>query len=300
MTSTRSALAQITANLDESIGLRSEDAAPTLSPVASPKDVGRKGLRNVGQVDIGLVEPDPDQPRTVFSAEAIERLAKSIADKGQLAPIHVRWSEEHSKWLIISGERRWRACRAAGLEFINCHFHEQPLPESEILEQQLIENLLREDLSPMEEARGFSNLMELNGWNGKQVAEALRITPSRVSRALALLKLPEDVQQQVNDGVIPARTAYELSKVKSETAQADLAAQAVEGTLSTARAAGAARKRRGKPATKKGVRLTFTSESGWSVVVSRRGPGSYDEVEQALEEVLEEVRLRRRNRVHLL
>jgi ParB family chromosome partitioning protein len=210
-------LERISGNLEESLGVRGVDLRPRLSPVASAKDIGRRPLRNFGTVDINQVIPDPDQPRVNFSEEEIERLAESIREKGQLSPIRVRWAAELEKWVIIFGERRWRATRHAGLPNIDCFFHDGDISKSEILEQQLIENLLREDLSPIEEAKAYQALMELNEWNGKQVADALRIPASKVTRVLALLDLPPDVQKSVEAGELAARTAYETPRSKMMT-----------------------------------------------------------------------------------
>ena len=171
---------------------------------------------------------------------------QSIRDKGQLSPIRVRWSDNASKWIIVAGERRWRATKRAGLTTIDCFFHEQPLSESHVLEEQLIENCLREDLQPMEEAKAFEKLMALNNWNAKQLAEAVRLHPSKVSRALSLLRLPGDIQADVGAGRIPARIAYEISKLKDATAQRDLATKARSGQLNHRQAAGAVRQRQGK------------------------------------------------------
>ncbi len=295
-----STLARVTANLDESIGLRSVDATPQLSPVAATRDVGRRPLRNIGRVEIDRVVPDPNQPRAEFDEEALDRLAQSIRDKGQLAPIHVRWDAELDKWVIICGERRWRATRRAGVPTIDCRFQEEGLSSSQVLEQQLIENLLREDLKPVEQARAFASLMELNGWNGKQVAEALRVPPSTVSRALALLRLPEDLQRQVDEGTIAARSAYEISKLQDETHRRTLAQEAAEGRLSHDQAAQAVRQRKGARRSAKRInRLTFPTESGWKITLSITGKSTYHEVEQALAEVLEEVRHRIANNVQL-
>lgn len=301
MASTRGTLAKLTPNLDESMGHRVSDVPQLLSPVASPKDEGRRPLRKVGTVEINRVVPDPDQPRAEFAEDAIERLAQSIREKGQLLPIHVRWSETAKKWIVISGERRWRATLQAGLPTIDCYFQEKPLAPSEILEQQLVENLLREDLKPIEQARAFAGLMELNGWNGKQVAEALRVQPSTVSRALALLRLPDDIQKQVDAGDIPARSAYELSKVKDDRTRSRLAAETAAGHLSHDQAAKAARQRRGKPARNTtGIRLNFPTDNGFKIAVTANRTGTYHDVEAALLEVVEEVRLRQRNNVQLL
>lgn len=292
MASTRSTLEQAAANLDESIGVRSTFLRPQLSPIASPKDAGRTRLRNVGSIDIEQVVPDPHQPRVEFADESLERLAQSIREKGQLLPIHVRWSADVEKWTIISGERRWRATKAAGLTKIDCYFHEGELSQAEILEQQLVENLLREDLKPIEEASAFATLMELNDWNGKQVAESLHIAPSKVSRSLMLLDLPEDIQRQVNEGVIAARSAYELSKLRNDKARRQLAEKAADG-MTQKQTANAVRQRLGKSKAKpRKTKLTFDAADGWTVIVSANKKGSYHEVEQALRQVLDEVRHR--------
>jgi ParB family chromosome partitioning protein len=127
------------------------------------------------------------------------------------------------------------------LEAIECFFHEGTLSDSEILEQQLIENLLREELNPMEEARAYARLMEVNGWNGKQVAEALHIPTSKVSRCLAMLKLPKEVQQLVAESKVSARSAYELSKITDVDRLTRLAELAYEGKLTHEQAAAVSR-----------------------------------------------------------
>jgi ParB family chromosome partitioning protein len=300
MASTRQTLESITDHVDESMGVRDRDVGPRLSPVPHPRDAGRFPLRNVGKLDIDKVMPDPNQPRAVFSDEATERLAQSIREKGQLSAIRVRWSEEHGKWIIIAGERRWRATKNAGLPTIDCYFHDGQLSKSEVLQQQLIENCLREDLQPMEEARAFSTLMQLNGWNAKQLAEALRLAPSKISRTLALLRLPAEIQRDVASGKIPARSAYELSRLKGQESQRRLARKVSAGALTQEQTVKAVRQRRGKPAPRpRGIRLSFLDETGFRVTVSANKKGTYYDIEQALVTALEEVRHRIENNVQL-
>ena len=163
--------------------------------------------------------PDPKQPRKHFDEEEIERLSADIAARGQLQPIRVRWSADHGKWLIIAGERRWRAVTKAGLSRITCMFIDREMSESEIRAEQLVENLLREDLNGMEEARSFATLMELNGWNATELSQQINVSKGKVSKALSLLKLPEELQSRIEGGEISPSTAYELAKVKDEKAQ---------------------------------------------------------------------------------
>lgn len=170
-----------------------------------------------------------------------------------------------------------------------------------MLEQQLIENCLREDLQPIEEAQAFRRLIDLNGWTGKQVAEALRVPPSKVSRTLALLKLPEEIQQQVTDGRISSRSAYELSKLDDDNTIGVLSRSAIGGRLTHAEAERAVRRCRGKRSSSvRGVRQKFALESGWKITVSSRRKGTYAEMELALEQVLEEVQHRMRNNSALM
>jgi ParB family chromosome partitioning protein len=300
MASTRSTLEAVADHLAESIGVRSTDSQPQMSPISSPKDAGRRPLRQFGRIDVGQVMADPNQPREAFLEEGIERLAKSIQEKGQLSPIRVRWSDERRKWMIVAGERRWRASLRAGLPTIQCYFHEAELAPSEILEQQLIENCLREDLRPTEEAKAFQRLMQLNSWNQKKLATALRISETRVTRVLSLLKLPQEVHNDIDSGKISARAAYEISKLPNSNAQRELARRATSATLTCNETVKAVRTRRGKARHgRPGTHLTFLTEVGWKVTVSNKRKAPYEEVEQALSDAVEEVRHRIRNRVRL-
>ncbi|MEZ6100701.1 MAG: ParB/RepB/Spo0J family partition protein [Pirellulaceae bacterium] len=302
MASTRNALEEVGLNVDESMGLRRNARSVQLSPVSSAKDVGRRPLRTFGSVEVNRIIPDPDQPRTEFDDDDIERLAGSIRAHGQLHPIRVRWDEAIGKWIIVTGERRWRATIAAGLPAIDCYFVDGEMTKGELREQQLVENLLRSDLKPLEEARALQSLMELNGWNGKQVAEALRVTTSRISRSLALLDLPPEVQQQVDAGTLPKSAAYEISKLDSSEQQAKLATQAASGELSHSQTVKQIKQRRGKKAAqpRKGIHQVFFSERGLKVTVTASTKVNYHEVELALSQALDEVRHRIRNNIKII
>jgi ParB family chromosome partitioning protein len=300
MASTRTALRQAVGHMDESVGVRESPAAAALRPTLSPKDVGRMPLRTFGRVDIEQVVPDPQQPRKEFDPDDIQRLAESIRAKGQLHPIRVRWDDGLRKWIIITGERRWRATKAAGLEAIDCYFVEGDISPAEVLEQQVIENLLREDLKPVEEARAFEMLMNLNGWNGRQLAEHIHVDPDKVTRTLSLLKLPGDIQQQVDAGEVSAAAGYHLSRLPDDRQRRELAEQIAGGTLTRDSAARAVRQRKGKPKDKpRGVRQTFILESGWTVIVSSKRHGNYHEMVEALREIVEEVEHRIANNSQL-
>jgi len=272
----------------------------SLAKQANAKDAGRRPGRNYGSVPIEQVIPDPSQPRTEFNEDALQELSASFASKGQLQPIRVRWLENEGKWTIIAGERRWRAAQMAGLATIDCYFHDGGLTPSEILEEQIIENLQRRSLQPLEEARSFQALIKMNMWKKKEVASALGIHPAKVSRALKLLKLPADIQSKIASGELPARTAYEISKLENETQQrAMLSAVSTEG-LTNQQARNRVQIRRGKRTPQRvGTKLTFTSYQDHSVTVSSTAKTTYEAIEAALQTALEEVRHRIENNVQV-
>jgi ParB family chromosome partitioning protein len=123
-------------------------------------------------MEIDRIVPDLDQPRKEFDPDAIDRLAASLLKHGQLMPIRVRWNGKVGKWVVISGERRYRAAHQAGLKTICCLFNDGEPTPSEIFQEQLIENCLREDLKPIEQARAYRQLMEMHGWTAKQLSES--------------------------------------------------------------------------------------------------------------------------------
>jgi ParB family transcriptional regulator, chromosome partitioning protein len=303
MTNIKRKLAELEGNLDESMGRRTASSisvVPQFSPIPASKDIGRSPVRGYGEVLIEQVIVDPGQPRVMFDDSEIERLAHSIREKGQLQPIRVRWNEQFEKWVIIAGERRFRATQVAGLNSIQCHFHEGEITESEVLEQQLIENLLREDLRPMEEARALATLMELNNWNGKQVAESLKLSPSRVSRSLALLDLPVAMQQQIDKGGLGKTAAYELSKLRDEPTLTKIAAEAKLEEVTARKAASLVNQRRGKSKRSNGkATQSFLSEHGVRVTVHYRTDQNYHDILIALRQAQDEVELRIDNNVQL-
>lgn len=234
------------ANLSESLGVRSAPAGPMGSPSPLPRpggqpgvgfpresgpDDGRTRARDAGHMELSRIVPDPDQPRKEFDTDAIERLAASLLKHGQLMPIRVRWNPGLAKWVVISGERRYRAATHAGLKTVACIFAEDGLTTSEILQEQIIENLLREDLKPIEQARAYRQLMEMHNWTAKELAGELQVSQGAVSKSLSLLTLPEDLQVQVEAGSIPATSAYEVAKVADPGAQRDVARRIVNEGL---------------------------------------------------------------------
>ena len=233
-------------NVAESMGAgRQGRGAVTASAKADPED-GTERLRSAVTIEVERIVRDPNQPRTDFDEGALERLAESLRAHGQLQPIAVRWNDEVGRYLIVSGERRWRATLKAGRKTIDAVIVD-PRSESQILELQLIENCLREDLAPIEQARAFRTLMDRNGWSGDQLARTIQMSDASVFRALALLTLPDVVQGHVEAGGMAPSVAYELSKIDAPEVQAEIASRcrAAEG-LSRAETVEAVRQSRGQ------------------------------------------------------
>jgi ParB family chromosome partitioning protein len=250
-------------NLSESLGVRPPSGGTVGMPVpvmgfpreTSPDD-GRTRARDAGHMEIDRIVPDPDQPRKEFSDDAIERLAASLLKHGQLMPIRVRWNPTIGKWVVISGERRYRAATRAGLKTVACVFAEDGLSPSEILQEQIVENLLREDLKPIEQARAYRQLMDLHGWTAKELAGELQVSQGAVSKSLSLLTLPVELQEQVDQGSIPATAAYEVAKVEDQDVQREIARRIVDEDLTRDAAAEVVREAAGKPARSGGSNST--------------------------------------------
>ena len=128
------------------------------------------------------------QVREQFDQAALEGLANSIKADGQLQPIRVR--RKGSKFGVVDGERRTRAMRLAGLTTIAAIIEEKELGDGEVIKRQLILNLQREDLTPVERARGIQSLIEATGWTATQAASKLGLSNATVSKSLSLLSLP--------------------------------------------------------------------------------------------------------------
>jgi ParB family chromosome partitioning protein len=164
------------------------------------------------RIAIHLIEANPDQPRSVMGD--LSELTKSIVDKGVLEPILVR-PRGDGRFTIISGERRFRASLDAGLAEIPCI--EMDVPDNELLEITLIENLQRKDLSPFEEAEGYKALQERHGYTHEQIADAVGKSRVTITEALSISRLPDRVQAECRRADIGSRSfLLELGRLKDE------------------------------------------------------------------------------------
>jgi ParB family chromosome partitioning protein len=182
-------------------------------------------------IPLDRIIPDPDQPRTEFDPESLERLAESLKARGQIQPISVRWDEGRGAYVILTGERRWRAAALAGMPTIRAVVNDRDLTPDEKLEIQLVENALREDLKPVEQARAYRVLMDSRGWSLRQLAAELHLAHSSVSRALSLLDLPEEVRSAVDQGQLGPTLALEVGRLEDPAMQAEVARAAVSEKL---------------------------------------------------------------------
>ena len=200
--------------------------------------VGIEGIRGglparLGLVElpVGCIEHDPDQPRTEGDFESLERLARSLVGHGQLQPIVVRPTSEPGRFRLILGERRWRAAQLAGRDTVAAVIRDVDRTGEDVFELQVVENSLREDLSPMDQARAFRSLMERRGWSASKLAESLHLHRATVTRALALLGLPGAVQDHLDEGRLPADVARELLRLESPEDQIALADRVAAGEV---------------------------------------------------------------------
>lgn len=189
------------------------------------------------EVLVDQIAPNPEQPRTDIDEEGIKELADSIAKVGLLQPIIVR--PYGDGYQIIAGERRWRAARAAGLERVPVRI--MAVSDTDSLELALIENLQRQDLNAIEEARGYRRLLTEYQMTQAELADKVSKSRSAITNALRLLDLPDEVQELVYDGKLSAGHARAVLSVPDDELRAKLAAKLAAEGLSVREAENLAR-----------------------------------------------------------
>ena len=178
---------------------------------------------------ISEIEPNRSQPRKEFDEKALSELAESISEHGLLQPLLVR-PLTLGGYEIVAGERRYRACRMAGLTEVPVIIRE--LSESDTMELALIENLQREDLTPLEEAMGYEVLMNEHGFTQDEVSKSVGKSRPAIANALRLLKLPEGVKELLKENKISAGHARALLSLENEDDMLELAELIVAKDLS--------------------------------------------------------------------
>lgn len=175
------------------------------------------------------IEPDPNQPRKTFEPESLNELADSIAENGLLQPIAVRHDPTGTGYRIIAGERRWRACRIAGLAEVPVVIKD--VTNEQAMELALIENLQREDLDPVEEALGCRRLMDECGLTQEQAAKKLGKSRSALANVLRLLSLPDPVLEELKIGAITTGHAKVILSLPTQELMERAASEIISSDL---------------------------------------------------------------------
>jgi ParB family chromosome partitioning protein len=193
--------------------------------------------RRPDEVPLASIQPNPDQPRTNFKQEELEELCASITRDGLLQPILVRPVGEG--YQIIAGERRWQACKKAGMKTVPVRVRDAD--DDKALELALVENIQRSDLNPIEEAYGYRRLMERRGLTQSAVAETVSKGRSTIANALRLLELPEDAQQLLFEEKISAGHARAILSIPTKEGRQKLTDRMLKEKISVREAEALAR-----------------------------------------------------------
>jgi len=207
------------------------------------------------------IEPNKDQPRTHFEDDGIEELADSIRVHGMFNPIMVR-SVEGGYYQIITGERRWRAAREAGLEQVPVKI--VVADDKTVLEMALVENLQREDLNPVEEAYGYRKLMERFNMTQEQVAQAVSKSRPAVANSLRLLSLPDEMIKLITQKELSAGSARALLSLKSDDHIKEAAKLIINNDMSVREVEALVRKmnrEKIKPSKQRGIEVDYLLEA---------------------------------------
>ncbi|MGM0420022.1 MAG: ParB/RepB/Spo0J family partition protein [Bacillota bacterium] len=183
--------------------------------------ISAEGLQenNLREIKVESIEPNPYQPRQEFSEDELEDLANSIRTNGVLQPIILTSMDDG--YFLVAGERRWRAAKMAGLSTIPAIIHD--LEEEQMMELALVENIHREDLNPLEEARAYQQLIDKFNITQAALAERLGKSRSTITNSLRLLNLSDEVQNKLLEGKLSAGQARALAGLDSASEQREVA-----------------------------------------------------------------------------
>mgnify|MGYP000760496661 FL=1 len=176
-------------------------------------DARLKPMTEMAEISVSAIFPNPTQPRTEFDEEALEELADSIRTLGVIQPITVKRTDD-GRYLIISGERRWRAARKAGLESLPAYIRE--VDDENLHAMALVENIQREDLNAIEIALGMQRLIDECNLTQEALSEKVGKKRSTVSNYMRLLKLPNEVQLALKEGLISMGHAKAIAGAPEE------------------------------------------------------------------------------------
>jgi ParB family transcriptional regulator, chromosome partitioning protein len=200
---------------------------PVERPPAAPATDTLARNSESSQVEIARIDPNPFQPRRQFREEALGELAQSIRATGIIQPLILRATGE--RYQLIAGERRWRAAQIAGLDRVPAIIRD--IPERQALEITLVENIQREDLSPIEEARAYNRLIEDFGFTQEDVANRTGKDRATVSNSLRLLKLEKSIRDLLDNGLLTAGHGRALLAIEDARSRVAFAERAAKGRL---------------------------------------------------------------------
>lgn len=209
-------------------------------------DYAEAPQEGVRELDVYSIDTNAGQPRKEFDEDKLKELSGSISQHGMVQPILVRQKGE--RYVIVAGERRFRAARMAGLSTVPAIVKE--LDEAQVMEVALIENLQREDLNPIEEAAAIRFLMQQHDLTQEEVSKRLSKSRPAIANCLRLLTLPEEVQEQLRKGRLQAGHARALAGLQDAKAQRELAERIAGEGLSVRAAEALAREQSERPARK--------------------------------------------------
>lgn len=186
------------------------------------------GISAENTLKIKQIKPNPGQPRKKFDETSLSELTESIKNNGILQPLLVR--KKGKSYEIVAGERRYQAAKRAGLEEVPVIIRD--ISDEEVFQLALIENLQRSDLTPIEEAQGYKQLIEQNGLTQEQLGKVLSKSRSAITNTLRLLDLPTEVQDLIADGKLTAGHARAILAVPNEEGRIKLAQKVIDEGLS--------------------------------------------------------------------
>ena len=197
--------------------------------LAPPDEIMTSGSSSINEIELDRIEPNPGQPRSIFEEEALEELAQSIRTYGVIQPIILK-EKGDGNYLIIAGERRYRAAEIVGLDKIPAYI--KTTEDENIAELALIENIQREDLNAIETALAYQRLIDANGFTQEQLSERVGKKRATVANYLRLLKLPAEIQVGLKDKRIDMGHARALLSVDDPEVQLALYEQILTQGLS--------------------------------------------------------------------
>jgi len=180
-------------------------------------NTNNKNKSSTNKIDISKIYPNKKQPRKNFEEKEITELSESIKNQGLIQPIVVR-ETSGDMYEIIAGERRWRACQLAGLHSVNCVV--MSVDDKSVYELALIENIQRENLNIVEEAKAYKNLIELNGLKNEELSKKIGKSSSHISNLIRILDLDDEIHQMIIDGKISMGHARALIGVPNAVEKA--------------------------------------------------------------------------------